>query len=104
MINDIASLYIEAGNEIGALVILVGLAFEEAYRRKHNIKLHKAFDGSHSDFAGTYLASAPVFASIYGISPVGNNYDYYGEIEADTLLFLQTVAQDTVTKFYDYTD
>ena len=100
MIKDIASLYIEAGNEIGALVIPVGLAFEEAYRRNPNIKLHKAFDGSHPDLAGTYLASATVFASIYGVSPVGNSYDYYGEIEPDTLLFLQTVAQDTVTQFY----
>lgn len=100
MINDIASLYIEAGNDIGALVIPVGLAFEEAYRRNPSIKLHKAFDGSHPDLAGTYLASATVFASIYGVSPVGNSYDYYGEIESDTLLFLQTVAQDTVTQFY----
>lgn len=100
MIKDIASLYIEAGNEIGALVIPVGLAFEEAYRQRPTIQLHKSFDGSHPDLAGTYLAAATVFASIYGISPVANSYDYFGAIEPDTLLFLQNVAQDTVTDFY----
>lgn len=100
MIDDIASLYIKAGNEIGALVIPVGLAFEEAYRLKPNMQLHKSFDGSHPDLAGTYLASATVFASIYGVSPVGNSYDYFGAIDPETVLFLQNVAQDTVAKFY----
>lgn len=100
MIVDIASLYIETGNEIDALVIPVGIAFEEAYRRRPDIQLHKAFDGTHPDLAGTYLAAATVFASLYGVSPVGNSYDYFGKVEAETLLFLQTVARDTVSTFY----
>jgi hypothetical protein len=100
MINDIASLYVTAGNEIDALVIPVGLAFEEAYSLRPQIQLHKSFDGSHPDLLGTYLASATVFASIYGISPVGNRYNYYGAIDPQTMLFLQTVALDTVTQFY----
>jgi len=100
MIRDIASLYIEAGNEIDALVIPVGLAFEAAYRLKPNMQLHKSFDGSHPSIEGTYLAAATVFASIYGVSPVGSSYDYYGVIDAETALFLQKVAQDTVSQFY----
>ena len=100
MIKDIASLYIETGNEIDALVIPVGLAFEEAYRRNPDIKLHKSFDGSHPELAGTYLAAATVFASLYETSPIGNDYDYFGTIDRKTVLFLQTVAHDTVTKFY----
>jgi hypothetical protein len=100
MIKDIASLYVAAGNKIDALVIPVGLAFEEAYRLRPNLQLHKSFDGSHPNLAGTYLASATVFASIYGISPVGNSYDYYGAIDPQTMLFFQTVAQNTVKKFY----
>lgn len=101
MIDDIASLYIAAGNEIGALVIPVGIAFEQAYRLKPDIQLHKPFDGSHPDINGTYLAAVTVFASIYGISPVGNSYDYFGSIDTETALFLQTVAQETVETFYD---
>ena len=100
MIKDIAWLYIETGNDIGALVIPVGLAFEESYRRRPDMPLHKPFDGSHPNLHGTYLASATVFASLYGVSPVGIPYDYFGEVDPETALYLQTVAQDTVTQFY----
>lgn len=100
MIEDIASLYVGTGNQIDALVIPVGLAFEEAYRRKPGIKLHTAFDGTHPSMLGTYLAACTVFASIYGASPVGNSYDYFGEVSKEDALFLQTVAEDTVKTFY----
>lgn len=93
-------LYVAVGNEIGALVIPVGLAFEEAYRRKPTMKLHKDFDGSHPDLIGTYLAACTVYASVYGKSPVGNTYDYFGKIDKETAAFLQQVAADTVKKFY----
>jgi len=94
------SLYLEAGNAINALVIPVGLAFEEAYRQRPDIKLHKDFDGSHPDLIGTYLAACTVYASVYGKSPVGNSYDYYGKIDKETAAFLQKVADETVKKFY----
>lgn len=100
MIEDIASLYIKTGNDVGALVVPVGLAFEEAYKRRPDIVLHKHFDGSHPSLEGTYLAASTVFVSLYGVSPVGVSYDYFGEIDPDTVLFLQTVAQETVTQFY----
>jgi hypothetical protein len=93
-------LYVSVGNEVGALVIPVGLAFEEAYRRRPYIKLHKDFDGSHPDLIGTYLAACTVYASIYGKSPVGNSYNYFGKIDKETTTFLQQVAEDTVKKFY----
>lgn len=92
--------YVTAGNEVGALVIPVGLAFEEAYRRRPAIKLHKGYDGSHPTLLGTYLAACTVYASVYGQSPVGNGYDYFGEIDKESAAFLQQVAQDTVKKFY----
>ena len=100
MITDIATLYIETGNDIDALVVPVGIAFEEAYSRRPELQLHKAFDGTHPDLTGTYLAAATVFASLYGVSPAGNSYDYFGQLDAETILFLQTVARDTVTNFY----
>ena len=100
MIDDVASLYVDTGNSIDALVIPVGLAFAEAYKLRPRLELHKSFDGSHPSLAGTYLAAATVFASIYRTSPVGNSYDYYGTVAPETAAFLQTVAWDTVTKFY----
>lgn len=99
MIDDVASLYIKTGAEIDALVIPVGLAFAEAYRRRPGIQLHKDFDGSHPNLLGTYLAAATVLASVYGVSPVGNAYDYFGEVSAEEARFLQEVAQDTVEQF-----
>ena len=100
MMRQLRDMYVSAGNEAGALVIPVGLAFEEAYRRRPGIKLHKDYDGSHPDLIGTYLAACVVYASLYGKSPIGNSYDYYGKVDKDTAGFLQKVADETVRKFY----
>lgn len=101
MIRDIESLYIETANQIDALVIPVGLAFEEAYRRRPHMQLHKEFDGSHPSVQGTYLAAAVVLASVYGISPIGSDYRYYGEVNDEDALFLQAVAHFTVESFFN---
>ena len=93
------AMYVEAGNEIGALVIPAGLAFEEAYRRHPELVLHKS-DATHPSLIGTYLAACTVYAAVYGRSPVGNPYDYEGAIDAATAKKLQQVAQDTVERFY----
>ena len=100
MIRDIENLYVTVGNEIGALVIPVGLAFEEAYRRRPDLQLHMPYDGTHPSLAGTYLATATVFASLYGRSPVGVQYDYFGQIDHSTVRFLQEVAEHAVRAFY----
>jgi hypothetical protein len=92
--------YVAVGNEINALVIPVGLAFEEAYRRRPDMKLHKDYDGTHPDLLGTYLAACVVYASVYGKSPVGNAYDYFGRVSREDAAFLQQVAEDTVKKFF----
>lgn len=102
MIDKVAKLYLETGNDLDALVIPVGLAFKEAYRRKPKIQLHKAYDGSHPSLLGTYLAAATTFASLYCVSPVGNSYTYFGAVSADDARFLQEVAQDTVAAFYGF--
>ena len=104
MLRDTESLYTKVGNEIGALVIPVGLAFEESYRRRPNLQLHRAYDGTHPSLLGTYLGAATVFAALYSQSPIGNPYDYHGAIDSETKLFLQQVAHDTIEKFYQITD
>jgi hypothetical protein len=93
-------MYVEVANEIGALVIPAGLAFEEAYRRRPDIKLHFELDGSHPSLLGTYLAACTVYATLYGRRSEGNVYDYQGTIPQEDTLFLQKVADDTVAKFF----
>ncbi len=100
MIRKVEALYLKAGNELNALVIPVGLAFEEAYKRHPELKLHKDYDGSHPSMAGTYLAAATVYASIYDRSPVGNSFDAFGEVDRATIEKLQIVAQETVKRFF----
>jgi len=100
IIRKVEDLYVKVGNEIGALVIPVGLAFEESYRRRPDFSLHKHYDGSHPNLHGTYLAACVVVASLYGKSPIGNAYDYYGAVDKETAAYLQQVAWDTVRKFY----
>lgn len=100
MITKIDDGYTNVGNEVDALVIPVGLAFEEAYARRPDIQLHKDFDGSHPSLLGTYLGAATTYAALYDKSVVGNPYDYYGAISAEDAAFLQQVAEDTVNKYY----
>jgi hypothetical protein len=88
------------GNEVGAFIIPVGLAFQEAYRQRPGIKLQVEYDEYHPTLAGQYLASSVVYASLYERSPVGNPYDYFGGLDKDTKAFVQKVADETVRKFY----
>ena len=100
MIEDIKKMYIDAGNENNALVIPVGIAFENAYKAKPDIVLHKPFDGSHPSLLGTYLAACVVFASITHQTPIEMKYNYYDEISDNDIAFLQEVAHKTVEDFY----
>ncbi len=100
MMRKVEDMYVSVGNEVGAYVIPVGLAFQESYRRRPDFRIHKDYDGSHPNMYGTYLAACVVFASLYGKSPVGNTYDYYGAVDSPSAAYLQQVAWDTVQKFY----
>ena len=101
MIEDIRNMYVDAGIKNNALVIPVGIAFENAYKIKPNIKLHKSFDGSHPSMLGTYLASCVVFASITQKTPKGLHYNYFNKISDADKNFLQDIAHMTVESFFD---
>lgn len=100
MIDKIEEVYTSVGNDVDALVVPVGLAFEEAYAQRPDIELHKSFDGSHPTLLGTYLAAATTYAALYDASVVGNPYDYYGAIGREDAAFLQEVAEATVESYY----
>jgi hypothetical protein len=100
MFGRTQDMMLSVGNEVGALIIPVGLAYQEAYRQRPGIKLQMDYDGSHPTVAGQYLAAAVVYGSLYGKSSVGNRYDYFGALDKDTKVFVQKVADETVRKFY----
>lgn len=99
MLDKNRELAVAVGKETGATVIPVGLAFAEAHRQRPDLPLWQSYDHSHPTLAGTYLAAAVTAATIYGKSPVGLKYDYYGKLPAETASFLQKVAEEVVTAF-----
>ena len=100
LIRVIEKMYTKAGKDNNALVIPVGLAFENAYNQRPTIKLHK-IDGTHPDILGTYLAACVVYASIHKDNPIGISYDYNGAINSEDKLFLQSIAHETVQKYFN---
>ena len=52
-----------------------------------------------STLLGTILGAYTVYATLYGKSPVGNTYNFHGQIGAEDAAFLQQVADDTVKAF-----
>ena len=101
MIEDIKKMYVSAGNKNNALVIPVGIAFQNAYKQRPSIQLHKHYDGSHPSLLGTYLASLVVFACITHISPMEIKYSYFDKVDNEQKKFLQNVAHETVENFYN---
>lgn len=101
MFDKIRQTYVTTGNELRALVIPVGLAFERAYAARPEVVLHKTFDGTHPSLLGTYLAACVVYQSIYGKSVIGVDYDYYGAVDKESAAFLQRIADETVREFYE---
>ena len=100
MFDKILRTYVPTGNELDALVIPVGLAFERAYGERPEIALHKTFDGTHPSLLGTYLAACVVYQSVYGKSVVGADYDYYGAVDGESAEFLQRIADQTIREFF----
>jgi hypothetical protein len=96
-IVKIQDMFNALGREINATVIPVGLAFDLSYKRKPELRLHDEHDSSHPSLAGTYLAAAVVYASLYQASPVGNAYNYHNQLPADVCLYLQQIAWDAVS-------
>jgi hypothetical protein len=97
MINGLAEQYTLAGNANDALVIPAGLAFAKAIQRKPELELYEN-DKRHPSLAGTYLAAATVYATLYRKSPVGLSYN--AGLSPEVASLLQTVAWDTVQEYF----
>jgi len=86
--------YTYLGQQLGIKVAPVGLAFANALRERPGLMLYSK-DG-HPTPQGTYLATAIFYGVIYDQSPVGINYA--AGLNKDEILFLQTIAAQTLGK------
>jgi hypothetical protein len=96
MTEALAEAYTQAGNDNGALVIPAGLAFARAVKQLSGVNLYAA-DKRHPSLAGTYLATATVYASLLKKSPVGLSYT--AGLDAGAAKALQTIAWETVQDY-----
>jgi len=79
------------------LVIPAGLAFARAIKERPDLNLYVK-DKRHPTLAGTVLASATIYASLFGRSPIGLTYE--ADISAEQIKFLQSIAWTTVQDYY----
>lgn len=98
MTRPLADAYTRMGNEIKALVVPVGLAFELARRRNPDMKIY-ADDKRHPSLLGTYLTANVFFAALYGQSPVGASYT--AGLSAAEVAFAQQTAWQAVQQYFE---
>jgi hypothetical protein len=89
--------YTAAGNDAGALVVPVGLAFERSTNEKNGIALRME-DLRHPTLAGSYLAACTFYAALFGESPV--RHPYTAGLDLRTAWTLQRIAAETVEAYY----
>jgi hypothetical protein len=75
--DEVAAAYTEVGQELGARVAPVGLAFQRAQQERPDLNLYAA-DRKHPSWAGIYLAGCVLYATLFGRSPVGLTYRMQG--------------------------
>ncbi len=97
MTQPLADAYTKAGNDNGALVIPAGLAFARAVKQLPDVNLY-APDKRHPSLAGTYLATATIYASLLKKSPVGASYT--AGLDAARAKALQTVGWETAQEYF----
>ncbi len=97
MTAALAEGYLTAGNELQALVVPVGYAFESARKEVPGLGLHQP-DKTHPNFAGTYLAACTFYGAFFQRSPLG--ISYRGDLDPGIAASLQASAWGTVEAFY----
>ena len=84
--------YMSIGQELGAIVVPAGVAWERVLATPSHPVLHDK-DGSHQTLAGSYLAACVFFAVLFEESPVGVPAEVKGLTPAEVAM-LQNAAQE----------
>lgn len=104
MTKALADATTAVANEVGAMAIPAGLAFAKVSREHPEIELIMP-DNSHPTAAGSYLASAVIWAALTHESLVGNAFLGGCEkpLPPETARILQEAAWSTAVEFYGWT-
>ncbi len=97
MTAQLADQYTRAGSDNDLIVIPAGLAFANAIAKQRGIELYDA-DKRHPSLAGTYLAAATVYATLYRQSPVASTYT--AGLDPELAAMLRAVAWETVEEYF----
>ena len=81
----ITDAYRSIGEELGAVTVPVGVAWENFIRKHMSPVLHDA-DKSHPSLAGSYLAACVFFAVLFGESPMGISSEIKGLTKSEAEL------------------
>lgn len=90
----ITDAYQSIGKELGAIVVPVGIAWQEFQRRRDRPVLHDA-DESHPTLAGSYLAACVFLAVLFEESPVGLEVNIRGLPKEEAELLNETAWKVT---------
>lgn len=93
MQDRIALSYLEMAHDNGGMCAPVGLAWEKVVNERPDINLY-AKDNYHPSLEGSYLAGCTILGTILG-RPFTS--DYYAGLPAETALYLQRIASESVT-------
>ncbi len=94
--ETITKAYTAIGEELGAKVVPVGVAWQNFLRKHKQPVLHDQ-DQSHPTLAGSYLAACVFLAVLFGESPIGMASEVKGLNQAEAEL-LQKTAWAVVQK------
>lgn len=97
MIGSLASAYVKTGNNISALVVPVGLAWEQVRQQQSRAYLY--LDNKHPSMHGTYLAACVFFAALFAESPIGVSYS--AGLPKNDAHYLQQIAWQTTQSFFN---
>ena len=93
-LDEIVAAHRQVEGELGARVAPVGVAMANALAERPDLAMLGP-DAEHESLAGTYLAAATIYATLYDQSPEGLPY-HPADISADDAAFLQRIAWETI--------
>jgi hypothetical protein len=100
--EEIAQAHRDIATELDIEVAPVGLAFQRALKEQPDLDMF--YDqGEHPNLIGSYLAVNVVYATVFGVSPVGLVYLPEDEggvtVTEEEAAFLQRIAWETVQEY-----